>query len=270
MALEKSFKYSFRRRHARRLSYIYDLLHELVGRDIKIQYKRSVMGIAWSFITPLMQLVVYYFIFRLALSFDIPNYATFIFTGMLVWTWFQMSLFRGATAITESRELIRQPGFPVPVLPVVAVVTNLVHFSLSLPILFLFLSFGHGNWLTPSLVFLPGLVVLQFIFTLSLTYLVAALNVPFRDTQHILGVLLNLFFYLTPIFYDIKTIPDRYLSIYYLNPMTHIIEAYRAILLYGELPDWSALVGLAVISIGMLFFTYRIFRQASYRFAEEL
>jgi lipopolysaccharide transport system permease protein len=270
VAFGRSFKHSLRRQRSRRLGYAYDLLRELVGRDIKIQYKRSVLGIAWSFITPLMQLVVYYFIFRVAFSLDIPNYAAFVFSGMLVWTWMQMSLFRGAIAITENRELIRQPGFPVPILPVVAVVTNLVHFALSLPVLFVFLSLGQGTWFTPSLLVLPGLVILQFLFTLSLTYLVAALNVPFRDTQHILGVLLNLFFYLTPIFYDTNIIPERYRSIYYLNPMAHLIEAYRAVLLRGELPNGLALFLIGMLSIGLLFFTYRIFRRASYRFAEEL
>lgn len=192
--VNKKIQNSGRRKRWQRLIYLSDLMRELIGRDMKIQYKRSVLGIAWSFITPLMQLVVYYFIFRSVLSINIPNYAAFIFTGMLVWTWFQMSLFQGASAITNSRELIRQPGFPVAILPVVPIATNIINFFMSLPILLLFLG---NTWAKPTILLFPVLVILQFILTLSLTYLVAALNVTFRDTQHILGVLLNLFFFST-------------------------------------------------------------------------
>ena len=256
------------KRQASRLTYIFDLIRELVGRDLKLQYKRSALGIVWSFITPLMQLVVYYFIFRLALSFDIPNYAAFVFSGMLVWTWFQMSLFRGAIAITDNRELIRQPGFPVAILPIVAVTTNLIHFLLSLPILLIFIS--GAKWLHPAILLLPVLILLQFLITLSLTYLVASLNVTFRDTQHILGVLLNLFFYLTPIFYSTDLIPAQYLSIYALNPITQLIQAYRTVLLHGESPAVVPLFILGCGAIGLLGLTYWLFQQASYNFAEEL
>lgn len=269
MLLSRHLKPLLRRRRLRQFAYAYDLLRELVNRDIKIQYKRSLLGISWSLITPLMQLVVYYFVFRLAFSLDIPNYAAFAFSGMLVWTWFQMSLFRGASTITDSRELIRQPGFPVAILPVVAVSTNFIHFLISLPILLVFL-LTSGLGFKLALFTLPALFAVQFLFTLSLTYLVAALNVTFRDTQHILGVLLNLFFYLTPIFYDIKIVPARYLSIYYLNPMTHLIQAYRAVLLQGQLPELLPLFTLGLVAIALLVTTYRFFRQASYRFAEEL
>lgn len=269
MTSSKNLKQSAYRQRHRRIIYVYDLLRQLVGRDLKLQYKRSVLGIAWTFITPLMQLLVYFFVFRLAFSLDIPNYAAFAFAGMLVWTWFQMSLFRGASAITDNRELIRQPGFPVPILPIVAVVTNLVHFSLSLPILVIFLA-NSGIWLKPVTLLLPGLITLQFLLTLSLTYLVAALNVTFRDTQHILNVLLNLLLYLTPIFYDTNIIPERYLPIYHLNPIVHLVEAYRAILIQGTLPNLLPLAILGFISLSLLLFTYRFFRQASYRFVEEL
>lgn len=253
----------------KRLIYVYDLLYQLVSRDLKLQYKRSILGIAWTFITPLMQLAVYFFVFRLVFSLNIPNYAAFAFTGMLVWTWFQMSLFRGASAITDNRELLRQPGFPISILPIVAVTTNLIHFLLSLPVLVIFLA-NSGIWLKPVALLLPALIGLQFLWTLSLSYLVASLNVTFRDTQHILNVLLNLLIYLTPIFYNTDIIPKQYLSVYALNPIVHFIEAYRAILIQGALPNLTSLLVLGLISVGLLLSTYRFFRQASYRFVEEL
>lgn len=263
----KKMQNSRRRKRWQRILYLWDLMRELVGRDIKIQYKRSVLGIAWSFITPLMQLVVYYFIFRSVLSLNIPNYAAFIFIGMLVWTWFQMSLFQGASAITNSRELIRQPGFPAAILPVVPLVTNIINFLISLPILLLFLG---NTWVNPTILILPILIIIQFLLTLSLTYLVAALNVTFRDTQHILGILLNLFFFLNPIFYDTNNVPAKYLTVYNLNPIAHLIEAYRAVLLEEKLPKTMPLLVVGLISVCLLSVTYRSFCQASCYFAEEL
>ncbi|WP_041237835.1 ABC transporter permease [Gloeothece citriformis] len=258
---------SRRRKQRQRILYLWDLMRELVGRDIKIQYKRSVLGIAWSFITPLMQLVVYYFIFRSVLSLNISNYAAFIFTGMLVWNWFQMSLFQGASAITNSRELIRQPGFPTAILPTVAIATNIINFLISLPILLLFLG---NTWAKPPLLFLPILIIIQFLLTLSLNYLMAALNVTFRDTQHILGILLNMFFFLNPIFYGKSNFPEQYLPLYNLNPIAHLIEAYRTILLDGKLPNLMPLLIVGLISVGLLVITYKYFCQASDYFAEEL
>lgn len=269
--LNKKSKKIFRKRQASQTAYLYlfDLLRELVNRDIKLQYKRSVLGILWSFITPLMQLVVYYSVFSVVLSVDIPNYAAFIFSGMLIWTWFQMSLFRSSGAITDSRELIRQPGFPSAILPVVSVVTNLVHFLISLPILLVVTGYQTG-WVNPTILLLPGLVVIQFLLTLSLAYLVAALNVTFRDTQHILSVVLNIFFYLNPILYETSVVPEHLRFVYGLNPMVHLMTAYRAVLLEGVLPSFFSLFVIGLVSIALLRLTYGIFRQASHRFAEEL
>lgn len=264
--MRSSVRSSFRRW---RLVYLWDLLHELVNRDIKVQYKRSVLGIAWSLVTPLMQLLVFYFIFNLVLSLNIPRYSSFAFSGMLVWTWFQTSLMRGAGAITNNRELIRRPGFPAAILPAVAVMTNLINFLMSLPILVFFLLTGDVD-LQPTILLLPLLMVLQFFLTLSLTFLVAAINVTFRDTQHILGVLLQLLFYLTPVFYDVSSIPEAYRSLYRLNPMASLVEAYRDVILRGVVPESLPMLALCALAGILLCIGYGIFRRVSYRFVEEL
>lgn len=251
------------------LRHIVDLVVELVRREIKLQYKRSTLGIMWSFVTPLVQLATYFFVFSIAFSIEIPNYAAFIFCGMIVWIWFQMSLYRGAGAITENRDLVRQPGFPVSVLPVIAVITNLVQFLLSLPILLIFL-IHTGSWVSPAIVFLPVLILLQFLFTLSLAYLAAAVNVTFRDTQHILNILLNIFFYLTPIFYQVDFIPEKYLFLYNLNPLVSMVESYRAVLIDSSFPPLSPLIAITVFSILLLIFSLRVFENARHSFVEEL
>ena len=255
--------------HNRRWIYLRDLLRELVARDIKLRYKRSILGVAWSLLNPLAQLLVFSFLFRAVLSLDIPNYPVFVFAGVLAWNWFQAALFLATGAITDNRELIRRPGFPAAILPVVTVTTQLVHFLLALPVLLLFILLGGGR-LTGAVVALPLVIALQFMLILSLGYLVATFHVTFRDTQHLLGVALMLLFYLTPVFYDAKIIPPGVQIIYRLNPMVHLITAYRTILIDGNLPDLLTLLTLSLVSGGLLWLGHAVFRRASYRFVEEL
>jgi lipopolysaccharide transport system permease protein len=253
-----------------RLIYMRDLLRELVGRDMKLRYKRSVLGIAWTLLNPLMQLLVFLFVFNLVLPLNIPHYSSFLFAGILVWNWFQGSLNQSTGTIVDNRELLRRPGFFSPILPIVTVTSHLIHFLLGVPILLLFLLL-EGSRLTSAILALPGVMALQFILTLGLAYLVATFHVTFRDTQYLLGVLLNLLFYLTPIFYDASSIPASYRPLYRLNPMLHLVEAYRAILLHGVLPDHlMPLLILGLCATGLLAFSYGTFKLASAHFAEEL
>ncbi len=255
--------------YTRRLIYLRDLLRELVSRDMKLRYKRSVLGIAWSLLNPLAQLLIFIFLFRRVLPLNIPNYPLFVFSGVLAWSWFQSSLLLAAGAITDNRDLIKRPGFPAAILPVVTVMSNMIHFLLALPILLLFLMLS-GLRPTGAFVALPLVIAVQFLLILSLAYLVATFHVTFRDTQHLLGVLLLLLFYLTPVFYDASAVPARYRLVYRLNPMMHMLDAYRAILIWGKLPDGLSLLGLAALTAGLLGLGYVIFTRASCRFVEEL
>jgi len=252
-----------------RLLYLRDLLFTLVGRDMKLRYKRSILGIAWSLLTPLAQLAVFYLVFDVLLPLNVSNYLSFLFSGVLVWNWFQVSLYQATSTIVDNRELIKRPGFPVAILPIVTVTSHLIHFFLALPILFVFLVAG-GTPLTGALLALPLVIALQFILTLSLAYFTATFYVTFRDTQHLLSVLLNLLFFLTPIFYKSSDLPVQYQSLYRLNPMVYLLEAYRAILLSGDLPDAIGLLVLSVPTIAILFLGYRVLRRASDHFVDEL
>ena len=252
-----------------RLVYIRDLLFTLVARDMKLRYKRSILGIGWSLLTPLAQLAVYYLIFDVLLPLNIPNYPSFLFSGVLIWNWFQGSLFQATSAIVDNRELIKRPNFPVAILPAVTVTSHLIHFLLALPILFIFLVMG-GSRLTGALLAFPLVVAIQFILTLSLAYFAATFYVTFRDTQYLLGVFLNLFFFLSPIFYKSSDLPARYQPLYRINPMVHLIESYRSILLSGVLPDAAALLNVTIPAIGVLFLGYYVFRKASNHFVDEL
>jgi lipopolysaccharide transport system permease protein len=211
---------------ARKWTHLLDVLRVLVSRDFKLRYKRSFFGIAWSLMVPLAQLVVMYIVFHEVIHTDIPHFTTFLFTGILPWTWFQTSLISASGTIVENRELVKQVGFPIEVLPTISVISQLIHFLMALPILGAFL-IADGYGFSSALLALPLVIAIQFIFTVSLAYMFATIQVTFRDVQYLLGIVLFLLFYLTPIIYD--SVPPRFQLVYQLNPMTHMLHAYRSI-----------------------------------------
>lgn len=253
----------------RKIIHFRDMLNQLVARDIKLRYKRSLMGIAWTLLNPLAELLVLLFVFRVILPLDIPDYPSFLFTGVLVYGWFQVSLVFAANAIVGNRDLIKQPGFPPIILPVATVTSNLLHFLLALPVLAVFLIISGFRFAMP-LVVLPALIATQFMLTLSLAYFVAALHVRFRDTQYLIRVLLQLLFYLSGVFYAAKDVPERFRTMFRLNPMVYLIDAYRSILMRNTFPDPFGVLALTVLSILFLFVGLAVFKKASYRFVEEL
>ena len=255
--------------YRRQIAHFFDLLRVLVDRDMKLLYKRSALGIAWTLINPLLQLAVFSFVFRSVIPINIPQFSSFAFSGLLIWTWSQTALFQATGLITSNKALIRQPNFPTAILPVVTTMTGLIHFLLALPVLIIFLAID-GIQPSSVLFLLPLLMVIQFVLTVGLAYPLAAVNVTFRDTQHTLGVLLQMLFYLTPIFYDLNSVPKEFQPLYQLNPMVPLLEAYRAILLKGMQPDWQALLIVSLVVAVILPIGLAIFRRQSNTFVEEL
>ena len=152
-----------------------------------MQYKTTALGIVWGFAAPLLQLFVYSFIFRRVITVDIPNYGLFLFAGLLSWSWFHGSLNQASRSITEQGDLVRQPGFPVMVLPIVSVAVHLVNLLLALPLFLVFVAVT-GPSIHATVLFLPLLLVLQFLLISGPAYLLGACNVRFRDTARIAQV----------------------------------------------------------------------------------
>lgn len=254
---------------ASRMRYLYDLLVVLVERDMKLLYKRSMLGVLWTLINPLLQLLVFLFLFQTVVKVNIGNYPSYVFTGLLTWQWFQVTLVQAAGVIVNSRSLIRQPRFPVTILPPVVVTTGWLHLLLAMPVLAGFLVWD-GVSFSANVLWLPIIQGIQFLLLTALSYIFAGLNVSFRDTTHTLRVLLQILFYMTPVFYDAQAVPDEYRQFYDLNPMVHIVNAYRSVLVRGEPPDWYPLGLVALCAVILLPIGYRLFVRQSHRFVEEL
>lgn len=247
----------------------WDVLVVLFSRDLKVLYKRSVIGTCWALAGPLLQLVVYTTLFKRVLAAPIANYPSHVFTGVLLWAWFQSSLTQSAGLITGSKALVKQPGFPLTLLPVVTVAVRLFHFAVALPILFGLLWW---NGVRPSLpwLLLPGLMCIQILLTVGIAYPLASANVIFRDTQHIVGAVLQIAMFMTPVFYSVHSIPERLRPLYYLNPMVTLMEAWRDVLLRGSWPNLYALGIWSTVGVLLWILGRSVFVSQSHRFVEEL
>lgn len=245
------------------------LIYNLVLRDLKVKYKGSTLGFLWSLLNPLLMLAVYTVAFKYVMKFKVENFPVFLFSALMPWTFLNSALSMGSVSITENSSLVKKVYFPREVLPLSVVLVNLFHFILTFAVLIPALVFFH---IYPgfSFFFLLVLIFFQTLFVLGLTLVFSALNVYYRDIKHFLEVLLQLWFWITPIIWSIDLIPDKYRTLAYLNPFTPFVIAYRDIIMENRLPSLPILT--AVIALGVLVFLMgtAVFQRKQRRFAEEI
>ena len=230
------------------------LIRSLVSRDLKARYRGSVLGFFWSFINPLLLLITYGLVFTYVLparhSPAMEPYLLFFACGILPWTWFQSSLAEASGVLIAGGNLIKKVLFPAEVLPVVTVFANLAQMLLALPILALFLLYEGRLSVGALWVVLPILV--QLVFTLGFALLLSALTVHFRDIQSILGHLLHVWFFGSPILYYYGDLSGRMRQVLRFNPMTHILVSYQQALFEGSFHHGPGLLGAAVVALLVL------------------
>jgi len=249
------------------------MIQALVSRELKARYRGSVLGFLWSFVNPLLMLLVYTFVFTVIFkpprSEGLTPYALFLFCGLLPWTWFSSSLLESSAVLSNNANLIQKVLFPADVLPCVNVFSNFVHFLLGLPILFAFLVL-YQRPLNINLLFFPGVVLIQLVLTLGFALFISSLSVHFRDIRDLLANLLTLWFFATPIIYPLTMIPENFRRVLAFNPMTHIMMGYQDILFRGELPHWKRLSVTFLVSLVVFYVGYFIFDRLRDSFAEEV
>ena len=262
-------------RNLARLGRYRGLIQSLVARELKARYRGSVLGFFWSFFNPLLLLLVYSFVFKYILParFEgIQHYELFLFCGILPWTWFSASLLESANVLISGGNLIKKVLFPAEVLPIVTVLANMVHFFLGLPILIAFLLYFDAPIDGIELLWFPVVVAVQLIFTLGCALILSALTVHFRDIRDILGHLLTIWFFATPIIYPYKQLTEPWQKLFLsLNPMSHIAITYQEILFFdGPVGHWKWLLALAGASSVFFLFGYWVFDRLRDTFAEEV
>lgn len=245
------------------------LLAALVERHLSSRYRGSVLGFFWSMLNPLCLMLVYTIVFHYYMrNQSIPHYEIFVFCGLLPWLWATSSLAEGTSSIVASGHLVTKSLFPAHLLPTVTVLTNLVNFILSLPLLFLFLWIGGLSFYT-TLFLLPVLIFIHAVFLVGFAVALSGLNVYYRDIQHLVGNAITVLFFLNPIVYSSTLIPQKYQWTLVLNPFSLFTISYQDIILRGEVNTTHILL-LTLESVVVLTLGYWIFNRNREQFAEAL
>ncbi len=246
-----------------------ELIGVLVAKELKLRYRGSALGFLWTLLNPLVLMLVYTLVFSVYFRLDMEKYPAFLFTGLLPWIWFSSSLQQGVTCILDGAGLVTRSQFPAEVLPIVTLTSNTVNFLLSLPLLFLFL-LAFQVKLGIALLALPVLIGLEYLLALGLVLILSALNIYFRDLQHIILHLLTVLQFLSPIFYPLTLIPEPFRAWAFVNPLTVLIGAFQDVLFFNRLPHWLPLLGLLLFSCVVLSVATTMFTRYKQTFAEAL
>ncbi len=245
-----------------------ELLKTSISKEIRGKYKNSFLGILWSFLNPLLQIAVYALVFPLIMQTN-DNYVIFLVCGLIPWLFFSTAINKAAFTIIENGGIIKKVYFPREILPISVVASECINFIISTVIILIFILItGYGfSW---NIIFYPIILLIQFVITLSFSFLLSAITVYVRDLAHFVGVALQLLFYATPICYASGRIPTDYQWIMKFNPMAYIIDGYRAIFYDKTIPNFSELNLIFIVGIILCIINYMIFNKLQKGFAEQL
>jgi len=241
------------------------LVRELVMRDLKLKYRRSLLGYLWSLLNPLLTMIVMTLVFSYMFRFDIPNYPLYLICGQTLFSFFNESTNRAMNSILENGMLIKKVYIPKYIFPAAKVASSFVTMSFSLAAILVVMLFTGARLYWSALLFWAPLLFL-FLFSCGVGMALSALAVQFRDILHLYGVLTMLWMYLTPIFYPISQVPEAVASLIRLNPMYHYIDLFRSLVLYGQVPGWGAWGAAALSALSAFALGAWMFRKMQHRF----
>ncbi|MGD9572825.1 MAG: ABC transporter permease [Thermoleophilia bacterium] len=240
----------------------------LFQRTLNSSHRRSALGWSWPLIMQLTQLAVLVFVFRRVIPLDIPDYPTFVFTGLIFWNFFSGGLQKASSAVTDNVALANEPRLPTFLLPLVALMTAGFDLAVAFPLLLVLVITVIGlTWAAP---FLLVILLIQLVLMAGIALLASAAHVHVRDVKPLLSALLLLAFYMTPVFYSLDNLPSGAQAILLINPMSTLVDGYHTVLIDGEVPDLLPLAILAAVSLAVLAVGAVVFRRLRPGFSDVL
>ena len=246
-----------------------ELLANIAMREIKVRYKQSVLGIFWSILQPLSMMVIFTLVFsRVAkIPSDGIPYPLFAYTALLPWTFFATSLSFAIPSLVSNSSLLTKIYFPREIFPISSILAATVDFGIAAAIFVAILVFYEVT-ITAYALYIVPILLIQVLFTLALTLLASALNVYYRDVKYALPFFIQCWMFLSPVIYSETSVPDKYRSLYMLNPMAPIISGYRTVLLKRASPDFLYLGIATLVTLMLLFWSYKYFKMVEMSFAD--
>lgn len=252
---------------------IYDyreMIFSLIKRDLRGRYKGSVLGFLWTFLNPLFQLVVYTLVFAVIMRAPYEKYYLFLFVGLIPWLFFSGSVVGGASCIFAQKDMVNKIYFPREVLPIAHVTGQLINMLLSFLVIFAVL-FATGHGVNPiAMLYLPVIVLVEYLICLGVTMLASAVTVFLRDVEYVLGIIMMAWQFMTPVMYGIDMVPEEMYPIFNLNPMSPVLLAYRDIFYNKTIPQMDTLAKAIVFGLISLIIGVFVFEKLKRHFSEEM
>lgn len=246
-----------------------DMIYSLVKRELRGRYQKSVLGMLWTFLNPFFQIVIYTFVFTVIFPSSIDNYYIYLMTGIIPWNFFTEALGQGAGVIVANSEMTKKIYFPREILTIASVTAKFINMLLAYIVIFGFLVFSKIG-ITWHLVFLPVIMIAQYLIALGFTLFFSSITVYLRDMEYIVSVLLMAWIWATPIMYSMDNIPQAVAKLLMLNPMTPIIMSYHNICYYHVTPTLLTVFGTLGIGLLLVVIGEVVFVRLEGNFAEEL
>lgn len=245
------------------------MIRKLTVTDLKIKYKNSALGFVWALLEPLLLFIVLYFVFTNLMKLQVEHYQLYLFMGIICWNFFDRATNMGLNSMIGHAEMIKKLYFPREVLVISSCLTALVMAFFEFVVFMIFMIFSNAVF-SPTMFLAPLILILEFILALGFALSLSVLNTIYRDLQYIWRVILQAFFFLTPILFPVTIFPEEYRKIIMLNPMARVIDMMRSTVIYETLPSLPSMLYLATFSVGMLVIGMFIFKKYEWRLAEEV
>ena len=244
------------------------MIRSLVHKDLRGRYQASVLGFLWTFIVPLCQLLVYTVVFGYILPNGVDKFYLYLFVALIPWNFFSACLTGGASSVVQQQSLVNKIYFPREVIPVAYVTSSFVNMLYCEVVVIAVCLFSGVHFSITGILCLPLVMAVEYVLALGITMIMSAVDVYFRDLEHILGIVAMAWMFMTPIMYDINIVPEGLLPLFRLNPMTNIVTAYRDILYAGSAPRLDTLAISFAMGIFFLVLGAIIFGKLKRRFSE--